>query len=95
MVGTITDLSLGGLSCSCCSSDSENCLEHCWKNVDIYGIENKMWVRGLTMDIIDSKMIPGQFFDNFRIRKCRARFGNLRGEQANQLENLILTCINL
>jgi len=42
------------------------------------------------MDIIDTEKIPGQFLDNFWIRKCRARFNNLRDEQAAQLEKLIL-----
>jgi hypothetical protein len=90
-VGTIIDLSLGGLSCSCCSPDSDDCSNRCCKNIDIFCTENKVWVLDLTMDIIDSEKTPGQFLDNFWIRKCRARFNNLRKEQATQLENLILT----
>ena len=93
-VGIIIDLSLGGLSCSCCSPDSGACSDRCSKNIDIFCIENKMWVRDLALDIIDTKKITGQFLDNFWVRKCRARFGNLRAEQTAQLENLIITVSN-
>jgi hypothetical protein len=94
VVGTVIDLSLGGLSCSCCSSDSDDGSARCSKNVDLFCINTKTWVRGLTMDIIVSEENPGQFLENFWIRKCRARFDNLRDEQAGLLENLFNTCTN-
>jgi len=94
VVGTVIDLSLGGLSCSCCFSNSDDCSDRRCKSVDILSIENMMWVEGLTMDIIDSEEIPGQFLDNFWVRKCRARFDNLREEQAAQLKNLIHSYAN-
>jgi len=90
-VGNVIDLSLGGLSCSCCLSDCDDALVRNCEHVDIFCDENKMWVRELKVDILESKMIRGQFFNGFWMRKCRARFGRLRDEQAHRLEELIFS----
>lgn len=90
-LGSLIDLSLGGLSCSCCASGLADCPVRSRQNVDLYCIENKIWIWGLRIDIIASEKIPGQFLDNFWVRKCRARFDNLQEEQASLLKYLIQT----
>jgi hypothetical protein len=91
LVGTVIDLSLGGLSFSCLSSDSTQSDNFPSGNVEIFCPETKMRVRGLAMEIIDSEKIPGEFLQNFWLRKYRARFDNLRKGQLALLENLIDT----
>lgn len=88
VVGSVIDLSLGGLSCSCSSADDIDSSE-CNK-VDLFCSEKRLWVRDLPMKIVESERIPGKFLDNFSVRRCRARFDNLPQEKATQLENLII-----
>jgi len=91
LVGTVIDLSLGGLSFSCLSSDATESDKYSGGNFEIFCTETKMRVRGLTMEIIDSEKIPGEFLQNFWLRKYRARFDNLQKGQLALLENLIDT----
>ncbi len=91
LVGTVIDLSLGGMSFTCLSSYSDGCNNSSCNNVEIFCTENMLKVPGLTMNIIETEKIPGEFLPNFWISKFRARFDNLREEQIALLENLIGT----
>ena len=88
-LGTLVNLSLGGLSCQCVNYD-ENAPPTC-QIVDLLCPENHLWIRELNLDVIATEKIPGEVLSNFWIRKCRARFIGLRAEQLNLLENLIIS----
>jgi len=91
LMGTIIDLSMGGLSFSCLSSNSPDYAKSLCDNVEIVCTENVKRFPGLTMEILDSEKIPGKFLQNFWVTKYRAHFINLQIEQIALLENLIDT----
>jgi len=87
MVGILMDLSLGGLSCECIGTDAEPPCH----TVDLLCHESSTWVGALNLDLVSTARVPGEFLPNFWSRKCRARFTELREEQADLLESYILT----
>lgn len=91
VVGTILDISMGGLSCTCL--DQRFCERGSLQQVDIYCRKRGMWVEDLTVKILDSETIPGMFDDEFGVRKCRIQFVQLAETQAGQLEDLILQTV--
>lgn len=88
VVGTIIDISMGGLSCTCL--DQNNCYQGCVKQVDIYCGRTGIWAEALNIRILNSEALPGRFVKEFGIRKCRLQFVQLAEAQARELENLIL-----
>lgn len=88
-IGSLTNLSLSGLSCQCLDNGRHS-PDKCRK-VDLLCFDNSLWVRELALEVVATEKIPGEFLSDFWIRKCRARFANLRAEQADLLESLILT----
>lgn len=88
VVGTIIDLSMGGLSCTCL--DQNPCYQGLIKQVDIYCGKTGLWAEKLNIRVISSDAHPGRFVKEFGIRMCRIQFVQLAEVQAGQLENLIL-----
>lgn len=88
VVGTIVDLSMGGLSCVCLNQN--NCKVNQPVEVDIYCRKEGLRAGGLTITILCSETCPGKFAEEFGVRKCRVRFDQLVDTQVTQLENIIL-----
>jgi NAD-dependent DNA ligase len=91
VVGTILDISMGGLSCTCL--DQRFCEKDSLQQVDIYCRKRGMWVEELKIKILESETVPGMFDDEFGVRKCRTQFVELAEAQAGQLEDLILQSV--
>lgn len=88
-VGEIIDLSLGGLSCWCVQGHL--CTEASTRKVDIFCKEGQQWARGLPLQVLASESVAGKFLGGVPVRKCRARFADLRTGQRDQLEEILLT----
>ena len=88
VVGTIIDISMGGLSCSCLNQNCCHADPH--HEVDIYCGKSGLWVESVTIRILGTDVIPGKFAKEFGVRKCRLQFVRLGESQTGQLENLIL-----
>ncbi len=87
-VGEIIDLSLGGVSCWCVHGHL--CTEATTRKVDIFCKEKRQWARGIPLQVLASDTVAGKFLGGVPVRRCRARFADLREGQRNQLENIIL-----
>ena len=88
IVGTILDISLGGLSCMCLNPDK--CSNQSMTKVDIYCRRHNLWAEGIGIQVLNTDTEPGQFIPKFGTRKCRAQFVLLEEQQLAQLENIIL-----
>jgi len=88
VVGTIIDISMGGLSCTCL--DQNPCYQGLVRQVDIYCGKTGLWAEKLNIQVLSSDTLPGKFVIEFGVRKCRLQFVQLAEMQAGQLENLIL-----
>ena len=86
-VGTIIDLSLGGLSCMCL--DQGTCQEGLSEKIDIYCKSNDIRVEGLDMEVLDTGKLKGKFVEDIGLRKCRAKFCELDEGKVEQLANII------
>lgn len=87
-IGEIIDLSLGGVSCWCVQGHL--CTDATSRKVDIFCKEGQLWARGLSLQVLASESVAGKFLGGVPVRKCRARFADLRDGQRDQLENIIL-----
>ncbi len=87
-VGEIIDLSLGGVSCWCVHGHL--CTEGSSRKVDIFCKEGHLWARRLPLQVLTSESVVGKFLGGVPVRRCRARFAELRDGQRDQLENIIL-----
>ena len=86
-VGTIIDISLGGLSCGCLYKN--NCREDCLTGVNIYCKMFNIQAENITMKVLGSEVIPGKFSEDIRFKICRGEFHRLDEAQELQLTNLI------
>lgn len=88
VVGTIADISMGGMACTCL--DQNSCYQGLSQQVDIYCGKTGLWVEKVNIRILGSDVSPGKFAREFSVRKCRLQFEQLAEVQMGQLENLIL-----
>jgi hypothetical protein len=87
-VGTIIDISVGGLSCSCL--DQGICSKGLSTQVDIYCKKGDLRAEGINIKVVDTEMVLGQFMQDVGLRKCRARFRQLDEFQQTQLTGIIV-----
>ena len=87
-VGTIVDLSVGGLSCVCL--DQGTCSKDVSTMVSIYCKKKDLCAEDINMKVLSTEKIQGQFVEDLGMRKCRARFNDLKDFQKSQLIDLIL-----
>ena len=88
VVGTVIDISMGGLSCNCL--EQNRCLQGAPQEVDIYCRIEGLWAKRLPVRKVASENIPGKFAKEFATRICRLQFAELPKEQKAQVENIIL-----
>ena len=87
-VGTLVDISLGGLSCMCL--DQGKCSQRLSNQVTIYCKKHDLFVEGIRLKVIGTEMLQGEFMERLGIRKCRARFHQLEESQQLQLTQIIV-----
>lgn len=88
IVGTITDIGMGGLACMCL--DQNKCNSTFPPQVNIYCRKHNLLAEGINIKILGTKSKPGEFIPEFGIRTCRIQFKQLQKEQAAQLEDIIV-----
>ena len=86
-VGTINDISLGGLSCMC--FDQGKCSQDLSTQINIYCNDNDLCAEGIHLKVIDTEMIQGEFMELLGIKKCRAMFHKLDKSQESKVKNII------
>ncbi len=86
-VGTIIDISLGGLSCMCLNQGK--CSLALSARINIYCKKHDLCAEDLQLKVIGTEMVPGEFMEKLGIRKCRARFSALDEAQQAQVTNII------
>ena len=86
-VGTIIDISMGGLSCMCL--DQGECSQELSVKIDIYCKKHDLCAEGIRFKVIGTEMVQGEFMEKLGKRKCRARFHQLDNSQQEQLANII------
>ena len=86
-VGTIIDISLGGLSCMCL--DQGKCSRGLSARINIYCKKHDLCAEDLHLKVIGTETVQGEFMDKLGIRKCRARFHQLNEAQQAQVTNII------
>lgn len=89
-VGTIIDICMGGLSCKCleqnkCGQDSSE------RAINIFCKKDELFAQELPIKILGSKVLPGKYVMDVKIRICRAQFKQLKDEQKARLEEIILS----
>lgn len=87
-VGTIIDISMGGLSCSCL--DQGECSKGLSTKVNIYCRKKDIRAENITMKVLSTETVKGEFLEDLGLRRCRARFQQLDEEQARQLTEIIV-----
>jgi hypothetical protein len=93
-VGTIIDISMGGLSCMClegrkCGQDSPK------KGIYIFCKKATMLAQGLPVKVLDSIIVPGKFDKGLNFRKCHVKFEQLEHVQKNYVQEIILSYATL
>jgi len=86
-VGTIIDLSVGGLSCMCL--DQGDCEEGLSTKVNIYCKKNDLTAQDIPIQVLSTGKMSGKFIENIGLRKCRAQFTQLDDASRAQLEHII------
>ena len=86
-VGTIIDISLGGLSCMCL--DQGKCSQGLSARINIYCKKHDLCAEDLHLKVIGTEKVQGEFMERLGIRKCRARFHLLNKAQHAQVTNII------
>lgn len=86
-VGTIIDISMGGLSCQC--FDQGKCSQGLSPQVNIYCNNDEVCAEGIHLKVIDTEMVQGKFMEMLGIKKCRAMFQQLDMSQKSQMRNII------
>lgn len=87
-VGTIIDISMGGLSCTCL--DQGECSKGLSARIDIYCRKQDIRAEDISMRVLSTEKITGKFIKNLGLRKCRAKFIQLDDSQQGQLSNIIV-----
>ena len=59
VVGTIVDISMGGMSCTCL--DQNHCHQGFLQQVDIYCRKEGLWAEEINVRVLASEAIPGMF----------------------------------
>lgn len=88
-VGEIINLSMGGISCWCVNGDLCNAATS--RKIDIFCKEKRLWARGIPLRLLTSELVSGKYLGEVPVKRCRARFDNLRAEQRAEVENIILS----
>lgn len=87
-VGTVIDVSVGGVYCKCFGKDE--CHAGLSFNANIYCREHELCAEDISIKVLSSEVIPGQFAKDFEVRKCRAQFEQLEGSQRDELASFIV-----
>ena len=87
-VGTIIDISAGGLSCVCL--DQGTCSKGISTKINIYCKQQDVRAEDIKMKVLNTEKIPGKFLEDLGLRKCRAKFCGLDDPQKSQLANIIV-----
>lgn len=87
-VGTIVDISLGGLSCVCL--DQGTCSQGLSTQINIYCRNQDLCAEDINMKVLNTERMRGQFVEDLGMRMCRARFNIIDEGQKEQLRNIIL-----
>lgn len=86
-IGSIKDISSGGLYCSCFQDST--CKLGIHKEIDILCGYGKFLVKGIKVKIVESQSDAGRFLTNFEIKKCRLQFVEMADHQASGIETII------
>ena len=87
-VGTVIDISAGGLSCICL--DQGECSKGFSTQVKIYCRKQNLCAEDIKMNVLDTEKVPGQFMKDVGLRKCRAKFCQVDDTQLEQLATIIV-----
>ncbi len=87
LIGTVWDISRGGLFCSCFQETPCGCDE--LKEIDILCGRGSFLVQGLKVKVVERQTRPGRFLRDFEIKKCRMQFAELREEQSDGIESIL------
>ena len=87
-VGTVLDISVGGLSCMCL--DQGKCSQGLSAKINIYCKKYDLCAEDIPLKVIGTEMVEGEFMENLGVRKCRARFRQLDKTQQAQVTNIIV-----
>ena len=87
-VGTVLDVSAGGLSCKC--FDWDKCHEGHSINVNLYCKKHELCAENIKMKVLETEVIPGHFAEDLSVRKCRAKFEELAEPQYAELVDFIV-----
>ncbi len=87
-VGTVINVSVGGLYCQCFGK--EKCHTGLSFNANIYCRKHELCAEDITLQVLDSDVIPGHFAEDLGTRKCRAKFEQLEDLQRAELLNFIV-----
>ena len=88
-VGTIIDISAGGLSCVCL--DHGECNEGLLTTMNIFCRKHELCAEDIKMKVLSTEMMRGQFVEELGMRMCRVQFNNLKDSQRSQLANIIVS----
>ena len=87
-VGTVVDISAGGLSCICL--DQGECSEGISTRINIYCKKHDLRAEDINIKVIGTGIIQGEFMKDLGVRKCRARFLQLDKTQHAQITNILV-----
>ena len=87
-VGTVINVSMGGLYCKCFGKDK--CHTDRSFDVNIYCRKHELCAEDITLQVLDSEVLPGLFAEDLGVRQCRAKFEQLEDLQRNELSNYIV-----
>ena len=87
-VGTILDISLGGLSCMCL--DQGECSQGLSTRIKIFCKKHNVCAEDIKMEVIGTEKVLGQFMDDIGMRKCRTQFLQVDASQLVKLKNIIV-----
>ncbi|MCL7486975.1 MAG: PilZ domain-containing protein [Desulfobulbaceae bacterium] len=87
IVGTVRDISMGGMSCTCL--DQRGSDRDISTRGNIYCNRLELVVEKISMKILESQILPGKFAAHLGVRKCRVLFHQLDDSQKDQLAHLI------
>ena len=87
-VGTILDISVGGLSCVCL--DQGECSKGISTTINIYCKNSDTRAEAIKMKVLSTETVPGQFLEELGLRRCRAKFCDLDTPQVKQVTDIIV-----
>ena len=87
-VGTVINVSVGGLYCKCFGEDK--CHTERSFDVNIYCRKHELCAEDITIHVLDSEVEAGHFAEDLGVRKCHAKFEQLEDLQRTELANFIV-----